>query len=132
MKKDDAIDIQRELENFQREREKIRSIVGRIGGTNAARRNRVANVIFFVAIFALFAADILHYGLGLPIPLNSLVSLELGILLVSLKIIWMIHNQSKIEHFQFWILNSIEYRLNGISNSLRQIEGRIRSPLGDQ
>jgi hypothetical protein len=125
MKDPDATDIHRELEDFQREREKIREIVGRIGGRSAARRNKAINVIFFTAIISLFAADVLRYGLGLPIPLDSLLSLEVGILLVSIKIIWMIHNQTKIEHFQFWILNSIEYRLNGISNRLASMEEKL-------
>lgn len=34
----------------------------------------------------------------------------------------MIHKQMKVEHFQFWILNSIEYRINEISKKLIKIE----------
>jgi hypothetical protein len=50
----------------------------------------------------------------------TLLSLELGVLLVSLKIVWMIHKQSRVEHFQFWILHSIEFRLNELSRKLDQ------------
>ena len=53
---------------------------------------------------------------------DDLCIVELGILLVSVKIVWMIHKQTKVEHFQFWILNSIEFRLNDLSNRLRSIE----------
>ena len=54
--------------------------------------------------------------------MSSMLTLEIGVLLVSVKIIWMIHKQTKVEHFQFWILNSIEFRLNAISKKLTQIE----------
>jgi hypothetical protein len=55
-------------------------------------------------------------------PLPPLFSIELGVLLVSVKIIWMIHKQARVEHFQFWILNSIEFRLNEITKSVRRLE----------
>ena len=55
-------------------------------------------------------------------PLPPLFSIELGVLLVSVKIIWMIHKQGRVEHFQFWILNSIEFRLNEITKSVRRLE----------
>jgi hypothetical protein len=44
---------------------------------------------------------------------------------VSLKIIWMIYKQTKVEHFQFWILNSIEFRLNNVSKQLNDIEEKL-------
>lgn len=47
-----------------------------------------------------------------------MLSLELGLLFVSLKIVWMTRRQSKVEHFQFWILGSIEFRLNAIARQL--------------
>jgi hypothetical protein len=47
-------------------------------------------------------------------------------LMVSLKIIWMMHKQSKVEHFQFWILNSIDFRLNDISKEIRQLRDRLK------
>ena len=34
----------------------------------------------------------------------------------------MIHNkQTKVEHFQFWILNYIEFRLNNLSREMNEI-----------
>jgi len=47
-------------------------------------------------------------------------------LLVSIKIIWMIHKQGKLEHFQFWILNSIEFRLNDVSRRMKDIEKKLK------
>ena len=49
-----------------------------------------------------------------------------ALLLVSLKIIWMIHRQSRIDHFQFWILNSIDFQINSIAKRLGALESRAR------
>ncbi len=40
---------------------------------------------------------------------------------------WMIHKQARVEHFQFWILNSIEFRLNDVSKKLSRIEEQMGS-----
>ena len=107
---------------FREEKEKIRALVGQIGGIASSRRDRVLNVVFLAAIAFLLLADILRHVLGVEMPLPPLFSIELGVLLVSVKIIWMIHKQARVEHFQFWILNSIEFRLNEISKSVRRLE----------
>jgi hypothetical protein len=118
--------LEEELEQFRSEKEKIRELVGRIGGAKSNRRDRALNAIFLAAIAILLVLDLFRHVLGLSIPLPPLVSLELGVLLVSVKIIWMIHKQSKVEHFQFWILNSIEFRLNEVSRRIREIEELLR------
>jgi hypothetical protein len=69
--------------------------------------------------------DVLRHLLGYDIPLPPLFSIEVGLLMVSVKIIWMIHKQSKVEHFQFWILNSIEFRVNDVAKRLRALEDRL-------
>ena len=115
-----------ELEHFRQEKEKVRKLVGQIGGKANAKRDRVINVLFVIAIIALFSIDFLRHLFGLSIPLAPLLSIELGLLLVSIKIIWMIHLEMKVEHFQFWILNSIEFRLNDISKRMRQIEEHLK------
>lgn len=122
----DTRSLEEELEQFRSEKEKIRELVGRIGGATSNRRDRALNGVFIAAIGFLLVVDILRHVLGLSIPLPPLVSLELGVLLVSVKIIWMIHKQSRVEHFQFWILNSIEFRLNEVSRRIRDIEERLR------
>ena len=110
--------LKEELKKFKEEKGKIRNLVGEIGGKNTVKRDKTISAIFIVAIILLFIVDILRHLLHIEIPLPPLFSIEIGILLVSMKIIWMIHQQSKVSHFEFWILNSIEYRLNDISNRL--------------
>ncbi len=42
-----------------------------------------------------------------------------------MKSIWMMHKSTKVEHFQFWILNSIEFRLNDVAKQLRNLEKTV-------
>jgi len=111
-----------ELDRFRAEKEKIRKLVGQVGGTLSVKRERVITLAFVAALAILLVVDVFRHFLGLPLPFPPLVSLEVGVLLVSVKIIWMIHKQAKVEHFQFWILNSIEFRLDQISRQLQKME----------
>jgi hypothetical protein len=128
MSEQDAELLREELDHFRREKEKIRMVVGQIGGAKAARHEKILTTAFVVAIVFLFAGDVLRHLLGVSVPLPPLFSLEVGVLLVSLKIIWMIHKQAKVEHFQFWILNSIEFRLNEISRRIQDIADQGTKP----
>jgi len=122
---DSMEDLTEELKQFQTEKEKIRRIVGQIGGKNSPRRDRAVTTAFVVLLLLLFIVDISRHLLGISVPLPPLFSVEIGVLLVSIKIIWMIHSQTRVEHFQFWILNSIEFRLEQMSNRLRTLEHRL-------
>lgn len=121
----DTHNLEEEVEQFRQDKEKIRELVGRIGGVASARRDRIVNSTFIGAIAALFVLDALRHTFGWSIPLSPIFSIELGVLLVSVKIIWMIHKQTRVEHFQFWILNSIEFRLNDIARQVRELEERL-------
>ena len=125
MKKGEIKKLQEELEEFQREREAIKSIIGSIGGKISGKKDKYINIGFTILIALLFALDIMRHILEINLSLPALFSIEIGLLLVSGKIIWMIHKQMKVEHFQFWILNSIEYRINDISKRLIKIEDII-------
>ena len=118
--------LQEELEQYRKEKEKIRDLIGQIGGKASTRRDKIINIVFIAAICILFFMDTLRHVLGMDIPLPPLFSVELGLLLVSIKIIWMIYKQSKVEHFQFWILNSIEFRMNTISKQLYDLSATIK------
>lgn len=127
----DPIKLKEELDQFKKEKEKIRTLVGQIGGKNAAKKDRLLNVFFISAISTLALNDILHYVFGFNTPIPSLFSLEIAVLLVSMKIIWMMHKATKVEHFQFWILNSIEFRLNDIAKQLHALEKNVAESRSD-
>lgn len=116
----------KEVEQYRKERDKIRQIIGGIGGKKSQRAHRITNTCFIIAVIFLFGSDILRHLPQVHIPIPKSFSTQLGILLVSLKIIWMIHLQTKVEHFQFWMLNTIEFRINDISKQLHNIEKEIK------
>ena len=122
----DTKHLQEELEQVHREKEQIRALLGQIGGARSAKRDTLINIAFVVAVLALLLLDVLRHLLKLSVPLPAMFSLELGVLLVSIKIIWMIHRQSKVEHFQFWILSSIEFRLNDLAKQTREMDRILR------
>jgi len=114
-----------ELEQFRKEKERIRMLVGQIGGKHSQKHDQYMNVGFITAIVILFLLDILRHVFHINVPLPQMFSIELAVLLVSIKIIWMIHKGTKVEHFQFWVLNSIEFRLNDLSKHVREIEKKL-------
>jgi hypothetical protein len=118
--------LRKELEHYKNEKERIRNIIGQIGGSTSKKKDTVINLIFLCIIIFLFTFDVVREINHFNIPwLPQILSIELAVLLVSLKIIWMIHKQSKIDHFQFWILNSIEFQINSITKSVKKLEKKL-------
>lgn len=113
--------MQEELEDFKREQARVRQVLGRVGGKSQAKIDMAINMGILGVIIALFLLEALTNW----IP--TLVSLEIGILLVSVKIVWMIHTNGRAYHFQFWVLNSIEFRVNEINKTMRRLEQRLEA-----
>ncbi|MDF7799926.1 hypothetical protein P4C99_10655 [Pontiellaceae bacterium B1224] len=123
----DPIKLKAELDQFKKEKEKIRQLMGQIGGKNAEKQDRMVNLFFIIAISLLATNDFINHILHIKAPIiPPLFSLEIAVLLVSIKIIWMMHKSTKVEHFQFWILNSIEFRLNDVAKQLRNLEKTVK------
>ena len=73
-----------------------------------------------------FTFDVVRSAAGWNVPyLPPHILLEVAVLLVSLKIIWMIHNQTKVDHFHFWILHSIEFQMNMLSRRMADLNKAI-------
>lgn len=121
MSKDDL--MREELEHYWKEKEKVRQLVGQIGGKQDAKKHLVLNVVFLVVVGALFFLDLARHIFHFEISgFSSILSIEIAILLVSLKIIWMIHTKTKVDHFQFWVLNTLEFQMNNMARRVRKIE----------
>jgi hypothetical protein len=121
----------KELENFKSEQERIRSLVGRIGGRTSSRQDLAINIVFLLIVLTIFTLDFLRGVFGITIPGAPFTLLqEVALLIISLKIIWMIHRQTKIDHFQFWILTSIEFQVSAVSKKLRELEQKIEGAAG--
>ena len=121
----DPIKLKAELDAFKKEKEKIRQLMGQIGGKEQARQDKWLNTVFIILIALLAINDIMHHVFHIETPVSVDFSIGLAVLLVSIKIIWMMHKATKVEHFQFWILNSIEFRLNDVAKQLRHLEKTI-------
>ena len=115
------------LNDFENDKKEVRSIIGKIGGTVTTKKDKILTRAFILLLMCLFIVDILENIFHQHVPLMSTeFTMILAVLLVSIKIIWMMHKQAKLEHFQFWILNSLEYRLNDVSKRIKGIEKNIK------
>lgn len=119
VKDKDEQQLREELEEFQQEKEQIKEMIGRVGGRSYTRKDNIINAVFLALILAFFLMEV---WLGI-IP--AFVSLEISVLLVSIKIVWMIHSHNRFYHFQFWVLNSIEFRINELTKRMRALENRL-------
>jgi hypothetical protein len=119
--------LMEELEQFRKEKERIRQLVGQVGGKRTQKHDHLINGGFIAAMVLLFVLDLLRHLFHVNVPLPQMFSIELAVLLVSIKIIWMIHKGSQVEHFQFWVLTSIEFRLNDLSKQVRKIQSALPS-----
>lgn len=109
---------QEEIERFMKEREKIRRIIGQIGGI-PTKKDKVINIIFIVLVILAFAAAPFFEGT------YRWVMIDVAILLVSLKISFLINNEIKVNHFEFWILSSMEWKINEISREIKEIKEEL-------
>ena len=101
-----------------KEKERVRRILGKIGGHKNEKFHFSINIGFLFVVLCIFI-------LGMLKKIGFIISVEIGVLLVSLKIAWMIHEQQKVNHFQFWILTSLEYRINEIYKKVSVLEKYI-------
>ncbi len=111
--------LRQELDEFKKEKERIRNIVGEIGGKNN-KQHKVVNFIFLLLIGIL-----LILGVVLR-KITPYLTLEIVTLLGIFKVIWMFYEFQRASHFQFWILNSLEFKLNEIERRVKRIEGMIK------
>ena len=125
--------FEKELESIKTEKDKIRKILDAAGAKAPGRIDTVVNVFFVLFAVIVFSLEVLKYIYNFQmfyISLNSLLSIVT--LIVCLKILITIHIQTKVNHFQFWILNSLEFRLNDISKKLNIIEKSTRKETSDE
>jgi len=112
--KDEISDLKQALENFEQEKERVRAIIGSIGGVPKFR-TKLMNILFIVIIIAAGGVSIIAD------EKLRLLMIELTTVMLSLKIIYMIHIQTRVNHFKFWILSAIEWRINEMMVQIKQL-----------
>ena len=113
---DELCDLKQDLENFQLEKERVRNIIGKIGGVPTFH-TKIINIVFIIVLIISVAISI--YG---GEKVRSLM-IEVAVIALSIKIIYMIHCQMRVNHFKLWMLSSIEWRLNEMMRQIRKNKG---------
>jgi len=111
-------DLRQALENFQQEKERVRAIIGKIGGVPQFR-TKFINAIF-VAVIAVSVIISVIAGEQL-----RLLMIELATVTLSVKIIYLIHCQTRVNHFKLWILSAIEWRINEMMGHIKHIKRAV-------
>ena len=112
--KDEISDLKHALENFEQEKERVRAIIGSIGGVPKFS-TKLMNILFIVIIIAAGGVSIIAD------EKLRLLMIELTTVMLSVKIIYMIHIQTRVNHFKFWILSAIEWRINEMMVQIKQL-----------
>lgn len=110
---DEISDLKQALESFEQEKERIRAIIGKVGGVPRFR-TKLANAVFIVVIVV---AGVISIFSGQKL---RLLIIELTTVMLSVKIIYMIHVQMRVNHFEFWILSAIEWRVNEMMSEIKR------------
>jgi predicted ferric reductase len=113
-------DLKSELVNFEKEKERVRAIIGKIGGVPKFE-TRLINAIFIIIIVIALVISIVGGDRW------RLLMIELTTVMLSVKIIFLIHNQMRVSHFEFWILSALEWRINEMMAILRKMEEKVLS-----
>jgi hypothetical protein len=107
--------LRNEIEEFKKEKERVRTIVGQIGGIPDVRQ-KIITVIFVLLVILLIPLSLMSEGA------LRLGMIEVAVILVSVKIIIYMHNQSRVNHLQLWILSGLEWRLNQIRKDMKALK----------
>jgi len=110
-------ELRTEIEHYLKEKEKIRAIIGQIGG-KFSKQERLINIIFVVLV-------LIAFGVAIFVEDWKAIPFEIAILLVSLKLAFLLSQAAKVNHFQFWMLSSIEWRLNDIGKRVAKVEKQV-------
>lgn len=111
--------LKQEFQEYQKEKKSISEIIRKAEGRNNSQHKIISVVFALLIVGILVAGFILH-------RLTLVQTLEIATLLAVLKVIWMFYDLQKSTHFEFWLLNSLEFRLNEIDKRTRKIEKMLQ------
>jgi hypothetical protein len=108
--KNEAIDI--EIDQLKKNTDKVSRVLNNILRLKQSNVNRIANILFIILLVFLFIARFVFYWI------DNMLSLELGVILISIKIIWLIRIQSEYNHYIFVIMDSINKKQKDILDQI--------------
>ena len=107
--------LKEDLNDFLKEKEELREVIGKIWGSNNSKSKIITSLLMGIVLVIFVTGIILK-------QLSPMTTLLLLLLIISFKIIWMLQQMQKSMHFQFWVLNSIEIRINELDKRQKKIE----------
>lgn len=110
-------DLKNEIDAFKQEKERVRAIVGRAGGVPTVH-SRFINWIFMVFLFGCLVASLIH---AWHVHDVQGIFVELAVAAVSIKLLYLMSSQARVNHFQLWILSSLEWRLNETAREIQSL-----------
>lgn len=113
--KDDQ-SVTRQMDGSGKERERIREVMDGVDRTKQGPLNRIMDMGFIIALAILAAARFVFDWV------DNILSLELGLLLLSVKIIWLIKVQNTYNHYIFMIMHRLDRHQNEMTDKLDRIE----------
>lgn len=119
LSKDELKELIEEINHFKKEKERVRSIVGNIGSMPSFD-TKAFNIAFAVIIIGLLIASFLVVN----DRIHAILS-DIAIAAISIKIMYLIHNQARVNHFKLWVLSTMEWKVNEISKKVNKIEKKI-------
>jgi hypothetical protein len=114
-------EVKEEVEQYKKEKEKIRKLLDSISSTKNGILNKVMDYGFILLLILLVFA---RFVFGI---VDNILSLELGLLLLSIKIIWLIKIQNNYNHFIFMIMHSLDHHQLKILEELKEIEKKMET-----
>lgn len=120
------IKLEEEVRAYRKEKEKIKQILSAVSGQKNNKKERAVTILFVALIAAFFGAGFVFDNF------SQLLSIEIGVLLVSIKIIMLMQNQQKSSHFQFWVLNTLEFKIDQIDKRLASLESASKQGLNSE
>ena len=108
--------ITEEIEYFIKERQKIRKVLDGIDKTKQGPLSKVMDIGFIVGLVILAMARFAFNWI------DNILSLELGLILLSIKIVWLIKVQNTYNHFIFMIMHTLDHHQNEMAEKLERIE----------
>ncbi len=114
---DEISDLKQALESFKEEKEQVRAIIGKIGGMPSFH-TKLINGVFIAVILTAGVVSIVSEDL-------RLLMVELTTVMLSVKIIYLMHTQMRVNHFKFWILSAIEWRISEMMVEIKQLKKEL-------
>lgn len=99
-----------------RTRKKLHREESKAGSIATGRKGweKVFTIIWVVVTLGFFAESMFDEGK------LAEISLEIGILLISLKLAWAMMQEAKVNHYMFWVLQTLDFKANDIRADLRR------------